>query len=176
MKLLGAVLAGGLSTRFGSDKALALVENQPLIEHAIGILQNQCDEVCVVGRAYSGCPAVEDWPRPELGPLGGIAGALRYADIHGFTEVLTSAVDIPNLPPDLAEQLTPAPAYLTDLPVVGRWLASDLPLLIDLLDRGGKRAVRRFADLCDAHRIELEKPLANINTSDDLRSYVQGLR
>ena len=35
MSRLGAVIAGGRSSRFGSDKAMALWQGRPLIDHAI---------------------------------------------------------------------------------------------------------------------------------------------
>ncbi|MFM2236672.1 MAG: MobA-like transferase domain, partial [Pseudomonadota bacterium] len=33
MKRLGAIIAGGKATRFGSDKAAAQLNGRPLIEH-----------------------------------------------------------------------------------------------------------------------------------------------
>jgi molybdopterin-guanine dinucleotide biosynthesis protein A len=37
-KILGVVLAGGLSTRFGSDKAQALWRGRSLLDHALDAL------------------------------------------------------------------------------------------------------------------------------------------
>ena len=54
--LLGAVLAGGRSERFGSDKALARLGGRTLLEQAVEALGAQCDAVIVVGR--------EDAPAP----------------------------------------------------------------------------------------------------------------
>ena len=45
MKLLGAILAGGRSSRFGSDKAFALLNGKPLIDHVIAALAAQTDAV-----------------------------------------------------------------------------------------------------------------------------------
>jgi molybdopterin-guanine dinucleotide biosynthesis protein A len=42
------VLAGGRSTRFGSDKLSAVYRGQPLLHRAIGALAEVCDEVIVV--------------------------------------------------------------------------------------------------------------------------------
>lgn len=174
MRLLGAVLAGGLSSRFGSDKALAQTAGGMLIERAVAALQAQCDAVCTVGRAFASFPMVEDWPLPGMGPLGGVAGALRHAGRFGFDEVLTTAVDIPDLPLDVADRLTPAPAFIADQPVVGRWRAADLPILTDLLMREESKAMRRFADLCGARAIALDQPPRNINTPADLQAFVTG--
>ena len=48
--ILGAVLAGGLSTRFGSDKALAELDGHTLIARAVDALSGWCEYVVVVGR------------------------------------------------------------------------------------------------------------------------------
>ena len=173
MKLLGAVLAGGLSSRFGSDKALARINESSLIERAVETLEAQCDAVCVVGRELAPSPVVKDWPRAGLGPLGGVAGAMQYARNHGFAEILTVAVDIPDLPSDLANHLAPAPAFVRDQPVVGRWRTADLELLSKLFAGEGRYAMRRFADMCEARPVTLDRPLANINTEQDLHDYLE---
>ncbi|UVI39620.1 molybdenum cofactor guanylyltransferase [Qipengyuania spongiae] len=168
MRLLGAVLAGGMSSRFGSDKALAVLDRTTLLDRVHVALAGQCDAVCVVGRGV-----VADWPRAGLGPLGGLAGALRHARTRGFDEVLTSAVDIPDLPPDLAEQLGPGPAFVADQPVVGRWRTADLPLLETILRSDGGRSMQRFARICSARSVALHAPLANINTPRDLANFAR---
>lgn len=46
--IIGIVLAGGSSTRFGSDKLVAPYRGQPLLHHAALRLGEVCDEVVVV--------------------------------------------------------------------------------------------------------------------------------
>src|SRR3546814_6935480 len=41
VKLLGALIAGGQSRRFGSDKALAVIEGKPLLNHVIDALRSE---------------------------------------------------------------------------------------------------------------------------------------
>jgi hypothetical protein len=77
--ILGAVLAGGQSSRFGSDKALAELDGRTLLARAVEALQAQCDAVVVVGREDAPVPTLPDRPRPGMGPLGGIAAALHHA-------------------------------------------------------------------------------------------------
>lgn len=52
MKVLGAIIAGGLSTRSGSDKALAMIAGRPMIEHAIGSLRPQVESLILCGRSW----------------------------------------------------------------------------------------------------------------------------
>lgn len=173
MRLLGAVLAGGMSSRFGSDKAMAVLDGGSLLDRVCAALAPQCDAVCVVGRDTVGRNAVQDWPGAGLGPLGGLAGALRHARDEGFGEVLTSAVDIPDLPSDLAGQLGPGPAFVADQPVVGRWRTADLPLLEAILQGAGRRSMHAFARACSARPVALRAPLANINTPEDLAHFAR---
>ncbi|MDJ0277745.1 molybdenum cofactor guanylyltransferase [Sphingomonas sp. 2R-10] len=168
-RVLGAILGGGRSSRFGSDKALATLGGQALIDRVAAALAPQVDAMIVVGRDHPGLTAVADRPAPDLGPLGGIAGALHHAVTHGFDRILTVPCDAPFLPDDLRERLSAAgPAvFLHDLPVIGGWPTDTSPALDRLLAEGGSRSVRAFADRIGAVGIA-GGGIANINTPDDL--------
>jgi molybdopterin-guanine dinucleotide biosynthesis protein A len=166
--MMGAVLAGGQSRRFGSDKALAELGGVPLIERAVVALAQWCDEVVIVGGNRPGHPALADWPTPGLGPLGGMAAALRHAGARGHAEVLTCGVDSLGLPADLPQCLSPAPAYLADQPVIGLWPASAFGTIASVLNGPKPHAMRTFAQAIGARALDLAAPPANINTPDDL--------
>jgi len=161
--ILGAVLAGGRSTRFGSDKALAVLGGETLLARAVSALRAQCDDVVVVGRA-GGIP---DWPAPGMGPLGGLAAALRHAQERGFSAVLSMAVDA-GAGPGLVAALSPAPAFVESQPVIGLWPVEVLPVLEAVLGGTGKHSLRAFATACGARGVALERAPANINTPADL--------
>lgn len=167
--ILGAVLAGGQSSRFGSDKALALLGGETLLARAVAALAQWCDKVVVIGRTEAPVPCLADRPAPGMGPLGGIAAALHHARTNGFDAVLTCAVDSQDLPPDLPARLTPAPAYLAAQPVIGLWQASASAAIDAILVAPGKHSVRAFAEAVGARAVELAAPLANINTPQDLK-------
>jgi molybdopterin-guanine dinucleotide biosynthesis protein A len=166
--VLGAVLAGGRSSRFGSDKALAIYNRKPLIEHASEALTAQCDAIVVVGRDQPGFTCIPDWPAPDHGPLGGVAGALRHALANGFDQVLTCGVDSIGLPSDFLRQLTPAPAYVASQPVLGLWPAAAAGALEDLMAESGSHSMRAFAERIGARGVKLSLEPANVNTSEDL--------
>ena len=161
--ILGAVLAGGQSSRFGSDKALASLGGQTLLARAAASLEAQCDSVIVVGRGD-----VQDRPRAGMGPLGGINAALHHADAHGYSEVLTCGVDCGGLGPDVRAELAPAPAYVSDQPVIGLWPASAAPALDAFLATDAKHSMRAFAEMIGARPVSLSATTANINTREDL--------
>jgi molybdopterin-guanine dinucleotide biosynthesis protein A len=183
-RVLGAVLAGGASSRFGSDKALAMVDGRPLLAHACAALARVSDAVVVVGRGD-----VPDRPVPGLGPLGGIAGALAHAREQGFGSVLTIGCDMIAVPAALlADMLGHLPSYCADAPVLGHWPVALAPALLDRLSpdatssppraggegpgpTGAKNtalSVRRWAASIGAVAIPSPVPLANINTPADL--------
>ena len=167
-KVLGAILAGGQARRFGSDKAHALFAGARLIDRVAAALGAQCESVVVCGREEPGFHCISDWPEPGLGPLGGLAAALRHAEAGGFTHVLSAGVDVPDLPHDLAAILAGEGAAIVESqPVVGLWPAAALPALEAFLGGGG-RALYRFADAISARRVELLAPLMNVNRPEDL--------
>ena len=171
MSRLGAVIAGGRSTRFGSDKAGALWRGLPLIDHAIGALRPFVDELVVCGRGHGDLPMIPDRPAPDMGPLGGICAALRHAEGRGHAAVLTVGCDTPLLPPALFERLiaASAPAYVTQLPLIGCWPVGLAAGLDAFLAEDRKHAIRSWAASVGAEAIDWPG-LANINAPEDLRT------
>lgn len=102
MPLKGIVLAGGLSSRFGTDKALAIHEGQPFLKKAVGLLTELDLRPAVITREnkrydFLNCPVLED-KLPDLGPLGGLYTAMSAFPHPAFLvltcdmPLLTSAV------------------------------------------------------------------------------------
>jgi len=166
--ILGAVLAGGLSSRFGSDKALAQIDGRTLISLAVDALSGWCEHVVVTGRETAPAPTLPDWPHSGMGPLGGLAAAMRHAQDEGYEAVLSCGVDAGFLPDELPALLGQAPACLAVQPVIGLWPASATPQLEALLQGDGSHSMNRFADIVGARRVEIATAVANINTADDL--------
>lgn len=168
--ILGVVLAGGQSRRFGSDKALAQLNGQSLLERAVHSLAALCDAVCVAGRKDVPSPAlaVNDWPKASMGPLGGLAGALRYAHSHGFASVLSTSVDSYNLPETLLDTLGQAPSYIHAQPVIGHWPIHARVALEDILMGAGRHSMLAFAHAIDARPCQSRRDIGNINTPQDL--------
>lgn len=84
----GIVLAGGKSSRMGTDKALLPFGKSTLLEHQISLLQRSgIEDVMISGRyAVEGARTVPDI-LPERGPLGGIFSCLKNAG-HEYCVVL----------------------------------------------------------------------------------------
>ena len=166
--ILGVVLAGGQSSRFGSDKALAELDGHTLLTRAADLLSGWCEHVVVAGRETAPAPTLPDWPRAGMGPLGGIAAALHLAADQGYEAVLSIGVDAPDLPDDLLRLLAPAPAYLAAQPVVGLWPVASLGAIEAVLEGTGMHSMRAFAEAIGARPVRLPSDPANINTPADL--------
>ena len=46
--ILGVVLAGGKSKRFGNDKTIAKLGNKTLLDHTIEKIKKQCHEILII--------------------------------------------------------------------------------------------------------------------------------
>ena len=125
MRLMGAVLAGGRSSRFGSDKAQAMLEGRSLLEHAVEALGHHVETVVVCGRQVEGMIGLADRPAADMGPLGGLNAALHHAMAEGYDAVLTTGCDVPAYPDGLAEALIgQGAAILQGQQLAGFWPAS----------------------------------------------------
>ncbi|MFZ4827930.1 MAG: molybdenum cofactor guanylyltransferase [Phototrophicaceae bacterium] len=102
-----AIVAGGKSSRMGTDKSFVLIHDRPLIQH-------QLDRVHALGQAETfivtnhferyaklGLPMVSD-VLPEMGSLGGIFTALTHAQ-HDW--VFTLACDMPFINRELLQYM-----------------------------------------------------------------------
>jgi len=168
MKLLGAILAGGRSSRFGSDKALAVIGGKPLIAHVAEALSGQCDQLVVCGRDWPGLARVDDWPQPDLGPLGGLCGALRHADANGFDAVLSAGCDVLPVPANLAALLAPGPAYIQDQWLFGLWPAALADRLEQFLATSSLHSIRAWIIECSARSVRFGGEFFNLNTHRDM--------
>jgi molybdopterin-guanine dinucleotide biosynthesis protein A len=164
--ILGVVLAGGRSSRFGSNKADAVLAGQSLVEHARAQLAPHVAATVIVG---GDAGDIADLPRPGMGPLGGIAGALDRAARLGYASVMTIACDMPRVPAALIAALAErAPAYCPDAPVLGHWPAASGVQLIADMQASDDLSVRRWARAIGAVAVEAALPIPNVNTPADL--------
>lgn len=108
--LTGLILAGGKSTRFGSDKASAVVAGRPMVQWVAEALAQVCGSLVVVRAQGQQLPPIDveapvlvvDDRWPERGPLAGLAS--------GFPAVRTgycfaASCDAPMLQPGLVRFL-----------------------------------------------------------------------
>jgi molybdenum cofactor guanylyltransferase len=174
MHILGAIVAGGTARRFGSDKALAVLNGRALIDHAADALTPHVSHVVMCGRLHGRLVSLTDRPAPGLGPLGALNAALAHAQARGFDGVLTIGCDMPLFPAALAQQLIgDGPAIVAGQHLMGWWPAT-LAATIDAyvtaaLNPHADRSMRGWVAHVGARIVDHgDAVLPNINTPADL--------
>ena len=92
--ILGVVLAGGKSKRFGEDKSQVTLNNKRLIDYILSEIITEFNEVLIISNnridfmSSSKITKIED-DEKDLGPLGGVLTAMRWINknkknINGF--------------------------------------------------------------------------------------------
>ena len=176
MRTLGAILAGGQSRRFGSDKAMADAGGVPLMRRVAAALAPYVDDVVVCGHPAppGGMVVVPDMPAPGLGPLGGLAGALHYAAGEGYDAVVSVGCDTPALDAAMMRALIEArgAAYIRQSPIIGRWPVALADALAAHVTRDPVRSMRGWAQVAGAVTVDAGSEVVNLNTREDLADWV----
>ena len=106
----GIVLAGGRSSRFGSDKLAAEIDGTTVLERAITAVAVVASEVIVAGQPAGRTPAIPETSirmlpdaEPSGGPLRALAGVLSRVPGEGVPAdvAIVVAGDMPSLVPDV---------------------------------------------------------------------------
>lgn len=175
----GLILAGGQGSRMGGrDKGLVEYQGKALIDHVLGCIAPQVDEVLISANrnteeyARRGYPVVADSLPDFQGPLAGVLEGLKAAH-HDW--VLTVPCDMPHFPSDLLARLmigrNACPVVIAQdvirthpaVMLIRRSLAADLAAYL----QSGQRAVHRFQSQAGFAAVSFDAAqMQNINTPD----------
>ena len=163
------LLVGGASARFGSNKAFAVVDDEPLAERAWRLLGDACDERIAVGKNEFELPfPVLDDGAELRAPIVGVVAGLRAAQ-HDVTVVVP--VDMPRLTAGALHALAAAcrdAAVPPTGPLPGAYAKRALPALERALAEG-RLGLREALRGLDVATVELDpRVLVNVNTPDDV--------
>jgi molybdopterin-guanine dinucleotide biosynthesis protein A len=111
--IVGAILAGGLSSRMGTPKAHVRLRGRAMIAYPAAALRASATELAIVGDAEAarmlGAVALRDPPDlPFRGPLCGVLAALEWAHGLGADWVALAPCDTPMLGRDIVARLIAA--------------------------------------------------------------------
>ena len=200
MPILGAVLVGGASRRFGSNKADAQLVGVSLLDHQLNILRSvPADRLAYVGGDH----------RPELDPFAGyvddaivgvdtterssllgILAALTYASDKKCESVIILGCDVPLVTRQTLQQLVAAvrsDASSFDVAVASsgakqdHWsiMAANVAALAPLRTayERGERAVHRAVTTVQVARLEVDEDEAvNVNDQTTLADIAADMR
>lgn len=107
--VLGVVLAGGASRRYGSDKALAMLDGTPLLQWVVDRVRPQVDVLAISGTSRMGVtlPIIAD-AVGGCGPLSALCSILAWAKERNLPLVATFSCDTPFIPRDAVSDLRAA--------------------------------------------------------------------
>ena len=183
--IFGLVLAGGKSTRMGTDKGKIIYHNRPHREHIYKMLESLCDKVFMslrvdqVENVNSNFNFIID-QNEYRGPFNGILSAHAKYPNHAW---LIVATDLPLLKKSdivtLIESRNPnkiATAFATKEsklpePLVAIWEPSALKKSSEYLAQGKGTCPRKFLINSDIELVypENDEVLMNANTLEDLQ-------
>jgi molybdenum cofactor guanylyltransferase len=166
--LTGIILAGGKSTRMGTNKALLPIRGRPMIESTAATMRKVFQQVCIIadeGDSYRflGLPVFPDLLR-GCGPLGGIHAGLARSSPRG---IFALACDTPFISTDLIRFLlsrrggqaaTVARHAGRIHPLCGIYEQRALPVIEESL-RAGMFAVHELLDSLKGSYIDITEDL-----------------
>jgi len=160
---VGYVLAGGASSRFGSDKAFAQLNGKTMLVRMCELLRTAIGEVRIIASSSSYAPgetAVVPDLWPGEGPLGGIITALEDAQRHDATTThcLIVSCDMPFLNAGwlayLGARAAASPAQIAVPrsqyglePLCACWRISGVAALRQLFEGGTRKVTEAFKHL-----------------------------
>jgi molybdopterin-guanine dinucleotide biosynthesis protein A len=191
------ILAGGRSSRMGSDKAAVMLGGRPLLSRIIDRLAPQAAGVCVNSNIIArldfapGVAVFADTVPGHAGPMAGVLAAMRHTAecFPAASHVVTVPTDTPFVPRDLVDRLQVAitepaqiaVAYSAGImhPVFALWPLSLADELEHWLLTDEKRRVRSFIESHGMAAVDFPvidtaagsiDPFFNINTPADLET------
>ena len=182
----GVVLAGGMSTRFGSDKAAAEVGGSSMLARAVRLLESFLDDVWVSVRPDQASDALRSRYRclfdrfPDQGPAAGLEAAHALAPGQAW---LAIACDQPGLAadelgrliaerdPDAAATAFCDPETSAPEPLCAIYEPATLAGLAKETAAGAAPSPRDYLKGRSLKLIPLE--ITNINSQTDLRRFLR---
>ncbi len=184
--MTGIILAGGLGSRIGCDKALLPWGDSVILKFIISQMKQACDDVIVVrntplGGEFEGVRVVSDTYR-LMGPLGGIHAGLTIAR---YDYAFVTGCDMPHLPrPAIDHLFAEAAGWDIVIPATGNiyeplfacYSRRCVPVIEELLQRGVHKIVEmlplvRYKTIPREYFLQIDQRIfSNINTMAEYKT------
>jgi len=181
--ITGIVLAGGKSSRMGSDKGLIKIDNKTFVENVIAAMEPLVNEIIIVSNnpEYDqfGFYRVEDEIK-DSGPLAGLYSGLKYSNSE-FNLVLSC--DIPIIKTEILEKLievdyknyevTQIESHNKTMPLIAIYQKQCMHKCLELLQQDERRlrvAVNQLKTKTIVIDSEYDPFVKNVNNKEDLKT------
>ena len=194
--ILGTVLAGGKSQRFGEDKSQVKLGDKLLIDYILSEIIDEFNEVLVVSnnsinfKESEKISLIKDFKK-DLGPLGGVLTAMKWVKDNkkDYQWISTFPADTPffknQILKDFLNKINIEEGKLffiksnnTRHNIFGLWSIDLMDKLEEDLDKG-ERKVEVWANSIGVKNIDMKfenmDPFFNINTKEDLKKAIENL-
>jgi molybdopterin-guanine dinucleotide biosynthesis protein A len=188
MNIVGAIIAGGQSSRMGGrEKAFLELDSKPIILHVIEQFEPQVDQLVINANGDAtrfsefGLEVVPDVLTSLTTPLAGLHAALRFTKSVGADVLITVPSDTPFLPFDLTTKLLEttvvsgaaiAASGDQEHYIIGAWKTELLDDLEQAISKDNLFRVKDWARRATAQMVEWPDepydPFFNVNTPEDL--------
>ena len=188
--ILGVVLAGGKSRRFGSDKSSVKLGDKSLIEHTISKIENNFKEILIITNNENiifnnnNVFLINDIIKGYLGPLVGVLTAMDWVKKNkkNYNWIATFPCDTPFFDKSVIETIIKYPQKSTKKlfflksgnkrhNIFGLWSMELKDILLKDINNG-YRKVEEWANKVGSEIIEInsknDNNFLNINTKEDL--------
>ncbi len=184
--ILGVILAGGKSKRFGEDKNKVKLNGKTLLEHTLDKIKSKFNTIIIVSnnKIIKDYITIKDCIDGQFGPLVGVLSAMKWIkkNNHSYNWIITFPCDTPFFNISIIDKFNKA-AILNDSllyfaksdnkrhNIFGLWSLK----LIEILDKdvieNNHRKVEKWANKIGVKTINVSykriDPFFNINTKED---------
>ena len=188
-KILGVVLAGGKSQRFGEDKSQVKLADKLLINYILSEIIDEFNELLIISnnsiefQKSEKISVINDFKK-DLGPLGGVLSAMKWVKDNNkaYQWISTFPTDTPffknSILKNFFKKIHPEEGKLffiksnnTRHNIFGLWSIDLISKLEKDLEKG-ERKVESWANSIGVNTINMQfeknDPFFNINTKEDL--------
>lgn len=181
----GFILAGGKSSRMKSDKALLLIQGEPLLGRMTRLLKPFCQTVAISGNN----PDHEDFNLemvrdlyPGCGPISGIFSSLKHSSTQWN---LLVSVDVPFINEDFLQTMVSGIGNFDCIipehegkvePLMGLYNKQIIPILEEMIGQGDYKLMNLLSKLnvrylnCNNMAKKFPRLFLNMNSPEDYQS------
>ena len=185
--ILGVILAGGKSNRFGEDKSKVKLNDKILLQHTLDKIKSKFNKVIIVSNneILKNYITIKDCIDGQLGPLVGVLSAMKWVkkNSYSYNWVATFPCDTPFFNNSLidkfieASKLNDSSLYFVKSQkkrhnIFGLWSLKLIETLEEDIIKNNYRKVEKWANKIGVKTINITfkgiDPFFNINTKEDL--------